>query len=178
MGEHDISINHDARQAQDFMKSLLADVGALEEMIATGRIERDVRRIGAEQEMFLVDSAMRPAPVALEVLKNAGDDRLTTELGKFNLEANLSPRPLAGCGLREMEAEIAELITIARDAARLSNAEVLLTGILPTIRQSDLTLDNLTPNPRYLELSNALSQLRGSAFNIHIKGLDELHADS
>jgi hypothetical protein len=45
---------------------------------------------------------MRPAPVAMEVLKNAGDHRLTTELGKFNLEANLSPRLLAGRGLREM----------------------------------------------------------------------------
>ena len=40
------------------MKSLLADVMALEQMIETGRIETGVRRIGAEQEMFLVDHAM------------------------------------------------------------------------------------------------------------------------
>ncbi len=30
MGEHNISTGHDARQAQAFMKSLLADVAALE----------------------------------------------------------------------------------------------------------------------------------------------------
>src|SRR5262249_14397717 len=53
--------------------------------------------------------------------------------------------------------------------------DVLLTGILPTIRQSDLTLDNLAPIPRYHELNRAMSRLRGGAFNIHIKGLDELH---
>ncbi|HKQ78800.1 MAG TPA: glutamate-cysteine ligase family protein [Blastocatellia bacterium] len=175
MGEHNVSTEHDLRQSKAFMKSLLTDVSALERMIETGRIESGVRRIGAEQEMFLIDRAMRPAPVAKEVLNSAGDHRLTTEIGKFNLEANLSPRPLAGPGLREMEAEISELVAIARRAARGCDADVLLTGILPTIRQSDLTLDNLTQIPRYHELNRAMSQLRGGAFNIHIKGLDELH---
>ena len=176
MGENNVSTEHDLRQSRSFMKSLLADVSALERMIELGRIESGVRRIGAEQEMFLVDRAMRPAPVAMEVLKNAGDHRLTTEIGRFNLEANLLPRLLAGNGLREMERELSELIGIARRAARACDADVLLTGILPTIRQSDLTLDNLTPVPRYCELNRAMSQLRGGAFNIHIKGLDELHA--
>jgi CBS domain-containing protein/gamma-glutamylcysteine synthetase len=175
MGEHNVSTEHLVGQSQAFMKSLLADVAALERMIETGRIESGVRRIGAEQEMFLLDRLMRPAPVALDVLKNANDHRLTTEIGKFNLEANLSPRPLAGRGLREMEEELLELVAIARSAAQGCDAEVLLTGILPTIRQSDLTLDNLTPIPRYHELNRAMSQLRGGAFNIHIKGLDELH---
>ena len=175
MGEHNISTEHDSRQAQAFMRSLLTDVSALERMIEAGRIESGVRRIGAEQEMFLIDRAMRPAPRAMEVLKRAGDCRLTTEIGRFNLEANLSPRPLADHGLREMEGELSELVAIARSAARESEADVLLTGILPTIRQSDLTLDNLAPIPRYHELNRAMGQLRGGAFNIHIKGLDELH---
>src|SRR5262245_36497950 len=175
MGEHNVSTEHDSRRAKAFMKSLLADVSALELMIETGRIESGVRRIGAEQEMFLIDRAMRPSPVAMEVLKSAGDHRLTTEIGKFNLEANLSPRELPGHGLLEMECELAELVEIARRAARRCGADVLLTGVLPTIRQSDLTLDNLTPIPRYHELNRAMSQLRGGAFNIHIKGLDELH---
>jgi CBS domain-containing protein len=175
MGEHNVSTKYDTYQAQAFMKSLLADVAALERMIETARIESGVRLIGAEQEMFLIDQAMRPALVALEVLKTASDRRLTTELGKFNLEANLLPRPLAGRGLREMEEELYELVTIASRVAQSCDADVLLTGILPTIRQSDLTLDNLTPIPRYYELSRAMNQLRGSAYNIHIKGLDELH---
>ncbi len=176
MGEHNVSTKNDAYQARAFMKSLLADVAALEHMIETGRIESGVCRIGAEQEMFLIDRAMRPAPVALEVLKNANDRRLTTELGKFNLEANLSPRPLAGRGLREMEEELSDLMAIASRAVKSCDADVLLTGILPTIRQSDLTPDNMCPIPRYHELSRALNQLRGRAFDIHIKGLDELYA--
>jgi len=174
MGEHNVSANHDLRQEQAFMKSLLADLAALEKVIEQGRIESGARRIGAEQEMFLVDRAMRPAPVALDVLRNVNDERLTTEIGKFNLEANLSPRMLAGRGLREMEREINELISLARTAADKSNAEVVLTGILPTLRQSDLTEDNLTPGERYFALNQAMKHLRGGDFNVHIKGVDEL----
>lgn len=174
MGEHNVSVNQDSRQEQAFMKSLLADLAALEQMIVTGKIERGVRRIGAEQEMFLVDSSMCPAPVAVDVLKFANDDRLTTEIGKFNLEANLSPRLLAGDGLRQMEREINEVVTIARNAAGSISSGIILTGILPTIHQSDLRLENLVPIPRYLALNQAMQQLRGGAFTVHIKGLDEL----
>ena len=48
-------------------------------------------RVGAEQEMFLIDRYLRPAPVSLSVLEHANDQRLTTEIARFNLEANLTP---------------------------------------------------------------------------------------
>ncbi len=50
----------------------------------------------------------------------------------------------------------------------------MLAGILPTLQQSDLTLENLTPIPRYHELNRSVTGLRGGPFSIHIKGLDEL----
>ena len=53
----------------------------------------------------------------------------------------------------------------------------MLAGILPTLRLSDLTLDNLTPNPRYHELNRAVTASRGGPFSIHIKGLDELQIE-
>lgn len=177
MGEHNISVEHDGPQAQAFMQALLNDVTALDQMLHSGRIESGVRRIGAEQEMFLVDREMRPAPVASSVLQRAGESRLTTEIGKFNLEANLSPRLFTGRCLREMEGELMELISIVRQAAKADNADVLLAGVLPTIRRNDLTLDNLTSSPRYDELNRALNQLRGGVYNIHIKGLDELQVE-
>ncbi len=174
MGEHNVSSEQDAAKTQTFMKSLLADVAALEVMLDTGRIESGVHRIGAEQEMFLIDRAMRPASIAQKVLALAGEERLTTEIGLFNLEANLSPQMFDGSCLRKMEAEIDELVAKTRQTAREFDSEVLLCGILPTLRQSDLSLDNITPNPRYYELNRAMQQLRGGDFNVHIKGLDEL----
>ncbi len=101
-------------------------------MLDEGRIESGVRRIGAEQEMFLVDRHMRPAPVAQEVLGRVGDPRLTTEIARFNLEANLTPRLLEGDCLRRMEDEVREVVALVRAGARECGADVLLAGILPT----------------------------------------------
>ena len=92
MGEHHVEQQIDEQKSQAFMKALLADLRALEFMIETGRLESGVTRVGAEQEMFLVDRHMRPAPIAMEVLSRANDPRLTTEIALFNLEANLTPR--------------------------------------------------------------------------------------
>src|ERR1044071_5115232 len=74
-----------------------------------------------------------------------------------------------------MEQELIELIELARESAASQSADVLLSGILPTLRKSDLTLDNLTPVARYHELDRGVIRLRGGPLSIHIKGLDELH---
>ena len=131
-------------------------------------------RIGAEQEMFLIDRYLRPAPVSLEVLKQANDARLTTEIARFNLEANLTPLKLENDCFSRMEQELTEVIEIARNSAATQNVDVLLSGILPTLQKSDLTLDNLTPVARYHELNRGVIRMRGGPLSIHIKGLDEL----
>lgn len=174
MGEHNVSATHDSQLAQSFMHALLNDLSALEQIIEGDGIETGVRRIGAEQEMFLVDLGMRPAPVAPQILQALNEPRLTTEIGRFNLEANLSPQLFtAGC-LRTLEQEVQELVALTREGAAQFEAKVLLAGILPTLRQSDLTLDKLSPGPRYDELNRTLQRLRGGRFYVHIKGLDEL----
>lgn len=176
MGEHNIEQELDEIKVRAYLKALLNDLRALEHMLDNGLIEAGVRRIGAEQEMFLVDQNLRPAPVAEEVLKLVNDPRLTTEIARFNLEANLTPLALDGRALSQMEQELEEVIRLTRDGAKSLGADVLLAGILPTLSMSDLTLENITPNPRYHELNRVISQMRGGEFSIHIKGLDELHA--
>jgi hypothetical protein len=64
MGLQQINEGVDKADMRRFVKALLTDVHALERMIDDGRIESGVRRIGAEQEMFLVDRAMQPAKLA------------------------------------------------------------------------------------------------------------------
>ncbi|HEV2864441.1 MAG TPA: glutamate-cysteine ligase family protein [Pyrinomonadaceae bacterium] len=178
MGEHKVEQGQDERRAGAFMKALLNDLAALERMLDEGRIETGVRRIGAEQEMFLVDPSMGPAPLATEVISRISDPRLTTEIARFNLEANLTPRTLAADCFRRLEQEINEVIGIVRGAARALGADVLLAGILPTLQRRDLTLDSITPVPRYYELNEAVMQQRGGDVSVHMKGLDEIHLSS
>ena len=157
-----------------FAKAVLDDLDALERLVADDRFERDVRRIGAEQEMFLVDETMAPAPVGPEILGKSAEPRLVSELARFNLEANLSPRPWGGRALSALEAELDEVLAIARAAARGADAEVVLFGILPTLRETDLTLDKMTPSPRYQALNRAMTRRRGERFAVDIGRLDQL----
>ena len=52
--------------------------------------------------------------------------------------------------------------------------EILLTGILPTIRKMDVDLKNMTPLQRYRALCQAIDKLRGSDYDLRIQGMDEL----
>ncbi|HXT22498.1 MAG TPA: hypothetical protein VN923_17225, partial [Thermoanaerobaculia bacterium] len=90
MGTHDIAHELDAERLRQFTKKLLTDLRAIERMLEGGAIESGVRRIGAEQELFLVTPRWGAANNNLEILADlADDDHFTTELGKFNLEFNL-----------------------------------------------------------------------------------------
>ena len=146
---------------RSFTKALLTDLRALEKMLDDGMIESGVRRFGCEQEMFLVDHAWRPAPVALQILDLLSEDNFTTELAQFNLEMNIEPMMLEGGCFSGLQVRIEELLSMARTAAHKVGADVVLSGILPTLSKADLTLDNITPKARYYALNEALNKMRG-----------------
>lgn len=175
MGQQDVGEPRDEDESRAFTRALLDDVRALEHMLETGAsFDAATRRIGAEQEMFLVDASGRPASVATRVLDAVREPRLTTELALFNLEANATPLTFEGRCLSSMEREVTELVARAAEAAGPHGAEVVLTGILPTLRREDLSLANMTPRPRYRALNDALCAMRGGDFRIAIRGTDEI----
>lgn len=157
-----------------FTRALLRDLQAMERILAEGQIESGIRRFGAEQEMFLVNEAWRPAPVAVEVLEDVDAEPFTTELARFNLEANLSPRVLEGSCFSDMKEELDGYVDRVREAARRRDCEVVLTGILPTLAKSDLSLDNITPRARYYALNEAMNRAGRGRFRLRIRGTDEL----
>ena len=163
--------------ARAFSKALLKDLQALEKMLENGLIESGVRRFGCEQEMFLVNRAWRPAPVAMEVLERLDGEAFTTELARFNLEMNVDPMMLGGACLSALQKSIEELLDMAREAASEEGADVVLAGILPTLGKSDLTLDNISPMPRYYALNESLTRMRGKAYRLQIQGRDELQIE-
>ena len=170
----DVAPERSPEAIRKFTRALLRDLQAMERILSEGMIESGVRRFGAEQEMFLVNDAWRPAPVAVEVLEDIDDDPFTTELARYNLEANLSPRVLEGSCFSDMKEELDGHVARVREAARRQGADVILTGILPTLSKSDLSLDNITPRARYYALNEAMHHAGGGAFRLRIRGTDEL----
>jgi CBS domain-containing protein len=175
MGEQDVKQFSDEATQQKFMKSLLLDLQAMEYMLENNMFETGIRRIGAEQEMFIVDKARKPGLLALKMLDQIDDERFTHELGLFNVEANLSPYELGGKCLSEMEAEGQYLYKLACEAAAKVGGDIALVGILPTLSKKYLGLDCMVPTPRYHALNNALVKLRGKEFQFSIEGIDQLN---
>ena len=68
MGEMNISREQTEQDRRRFMRAVLNDLNALEMMIDNGLIESGITRIGAEQEMFLVDKNFSPACKSVEIL--------------------------------------------------------------------------------------------------------------
>ncbi len=177
MGVANVRLPGDNAQSQAFVRHILRDLQALEYMIDNDWFETDIVRIGAEQEMCLVDSrTFKAAPINMAVL-----DKLSqypwadTELAKHNLETNLNPHVFSGSALRDLHAEIDSHLRIINEAAAEFNAEVVLTGILPTLRKSDLDLSNLTPRPRYVALMEAIANHKSDrSYEVRLKGIDEL----
>src|SRR5438067_6497411 len=117
----------DARRR--FMRAVLADLRALEQMLASDAFERGVVRIGAEQELFLVDHGYHPAPGALKILERIDDPHFTTELGLFQIEANADPQLLEGKGLAKMEEQLSSLFGKVKKTAADLELHAVLAGI-------------------------------------------------
>ncbi|MBL7471650.1 CBS domain-containing protein [Robertkochia sediminum] len=157
-----------------YNEHLLADIRALETICRQGLIEEDVVRIGAEQELCLVDRNWYPAPLAMELLERLDNERFTTEIAKYNLEINLDPLVLEGKCFRTLLRGLrADLKYVAEKGAEL-DTKVLLTGILPTISLKHLRIDYMAPIDRYHALNKLMRELRGREFDLHIKGIDEV----
>ncbi|TVS08503.1 MAG: CBS domain-containing protein [Phycisphaerales bacterium] len=160
------------------MALLLRDLEALDRMIREGLIEEDRRRIGAEQEMVLVDQDHRPAPKGPEVLERIAasqpDERITGELARFNLECNIPPVEVGAGMLRTLEAGVEETLGNIRKSAAELGCRPLLTGILPTLELRDLGAANITPLERYFALDRLVREMRGRDYELFLRGTDEL----
>jgi CBS domain-containing protein/gamma-glutamylcysteine synthetase len=177
MGEQKVRLIQGGDQMADFVKALLNDVQALKYMLENNWFEEEDMRIGAEQELVMVDNKQyKPAKICMEVLKQMNyPDWLETELASFNLETNLQPRLYEDVCFSEMENEITQNLDLLQIQLDKMDASYVLTGVLPTMRKFDLKLKYLTPKKRYKALMKALrKQLITENFELKILGIDEL----
>jgi len=162
------------KDLNQFTQKLLQDVKALERMLAEGYFSSGKPKIGAEQEICLIDEHFKPAPKVMELLKHLDRRFFTTELAKFNLEANIPPKLFEKSCFRLLENQINELLISLHEEAQKIGVDYAITGILPSIRKFDLELDNMTPLDRYAALVKAINRMRGKVYELRVRGIDEL----
>lgn len=156
-------------------RHLLRDLKALEYMLEHDWFNKLPVHLGAEQEMCLVDHHCKPNPISLQVLDKLNDKSFTTEIAKFNLEVNLPPLEFSGRCLNTLEQITNEKLDSLKKWEKELGFDTVITGILPTLRKSDVEMDNLTPLPRYDAIIKAIKKMRGKNYELRIRGMDELY---
>jgi predicted transcriptional regulator len=175
MGSQSVIAIKTQKDRKDFVLHLLNDIEAFEFMIENNLFETGIQRVGAEQEICIVDKDFRPSTKALEILEKINDTHYTTELALFNLEINLDPFELKNTCFSDLEHQLKTLLNKGyKVAEEIENNKLILSGILPTLRKKDLVFKNVTPFKRYKTLNKVLKKIRGNDFKLHILGIDEL----
>ncbi|MEU8378910.1 glutamate-cysteine ligase family protein [Streptosporangium sp. NPDC048865] len=167
----------DRRRYRDKVRRCL-DVFA--QMLRESRFEFDEPRAGLEIELNLVDERGEATMKNIEVLEAIAEPDWATELGQFNVEINVLPESLEGDGAARLEKVIRDRLNHAEERARTVGGHMVMVGILPTLRESDVHEGTLSANPRYRLLNEQIFAARGEDLHLSIEGDEflETYADS
>jgi gamma-glutamylcysteine synthetase len=174
MGEFKVQKIKNIAQRNNFYAHLLKDMEAFETMLKNNNFDTE-RKIGAEQEMVIIDKEGNPAGQGNALLNRLADEHYTSELAKYNLELNLDPLPLKSQCFNQLIKKLEFYLTKTHEIAQQLNTRIFLTGILPTITKSHLALENMAEEERYKILSDEFLALRGSNFRVYLQGIHDLN---
>ncbi|MCU0668241.1 MAG: glutamate--cysteine ligase [Myxococcota bacterium] len=131
--------------------------------------------VGFELEAWLVDHGLVPAPVNDAYLATLADPLVVPELSRFNVELNGTPCGLGGTAFSALAEELEGTWRRCLDVSHRMDAALVMIGILPTIRRSDLTLANVSALRRYAALYEQIMRLRaGRPVQLDIDGDEPL----
>jgi hypothetical protein len=143
-------------------------------MLAANAFDFKEPTTGTEIELNLVDDNGDPSMRSAEILDVIDDPDFQTELGQFNLEINVRPRPLDRMSLSELETELRAQLNSAEAKARSVGAGLVMIGILPTLFPEHVTAEAITASPRYALLDQQILAARGEDLHLDIRGIEDL----
>ncbi|MET1034134.1 MAG: glutamate--cysteine ligase, partial [Arthrobacter sp.] len=161
-------------QRTRYRERLMENLETFEAYLSEGRFATS-GTIGLELELNLSNEDFTPAMRNAAVLEQIADPAFQTEIGAFNIELNHPALSVSGRGLRELEESLRAQLNRADDRAENVGAEILMVGILPTLRES-LVRDKgwISSGKRYAALNNSVLQARGEDVLIDIVGEERL----
>ncbi len=174
MGTNVTHIDYDEADYRRFDSQLRIDLGALEELLKRPGFACGPASLGAELEISLVNPQGNTKWVNQELLALAKDPQLTLELNRYNLEYNLSPVPAQGSPFSQIGTEMRSKLLGLEALAATLDARPVPIGILPTVSQADISRAAMTESKRYQVLTEQITAMRGSPFEISISGADPL----
>jgi len=177
MGQ-EISLSHfDEGDLTRFHQKLEQETLLLDRLITQKTCSHRDPVAGFEIEAWLVNNNMRPSPINNEYLATLNEPLASTELAKFNIEFNCLPVPLTDNVFGNLHQQLQSIWGKAYQHAESLDHKVVMIGILPTLKQKDLHLGNMSDMHRYRALNEQILQTRGEPIHIDISGTEHLKID-
>ncbi|MCG7905471.1 MAG: glutamate--cysteine ligase, partial [Candidatus Thiodiazotropha taylori] len=171
MGQEITSSNFTEADIAEFQRRLIVETRLLESWFKEGVFDSHGDLGGLELEACILNQAGEPAPLNQQLLAGLDDQFVVPELATFNVEINTTPRRLQADALDRMFEELQGIWRECNAQAETLSARMGMVGILPSLRQADLSLENMSPLNRYRALNDQVFKLRrGQPVELHIDG--------
>ena len=106
MGDEVVVTAYTREDRQRYREKVRQDLDVFELMLAQSIFDFERPLIGMEIELNLVDEGYQPRMTNAEVLERIADPGFQTEIGQFNIELNVDPRPMPGDAAIELEGDL------------------------------------------------------------------------
>ncbi len=137
--------------------------------------------IGLELETWLVDQNFQPMPQNRKFLDLLADPLVVPELSKYNAELNAEPQVMGPFSLSSLSSQLKQTWQRMQKTMQELDGHMMMVGILPTLRDSMLSLDMLSDMDRYRALNEQVFRIRkGQPIQLKIQGnetLESTHLD-
>lgn len=176
MGEEISTLNFSPSDYEGFADRMRDELAQLRSWQQQGAFVDGPMTTGLELEAWLLEADVQPAPDNELFLESLSSDLVVPELAKFNFELNVQPQLVAGVGLEQMQQELCATWQLCGERASQLNRRITCIGILPTVTQPMLCLQNMTPRTRFAALNRQVVRMRrGAPLSLDVEGIDELH---
>ncbi len=176
MGDEISQSHFSAGDFQAFDTHLETETALLGDWFADAMFSARAPVCGLEVEAWLIDSEARPCAENQRFLASLDSEMVVPELARFNFELNVEPQALTGQAMSRLEQALSGTWRDCRHVATQLGCRPLMIGILPSVRQDDLTLENMSDLKRYRALNEQVLRLRqGEPIQLDIHGREHLN---
>lgn len=178
MGQEINQTQFNEQAFKEYERRLFNEAKLLQAQLSEGYFSNVGEIGGYELESWLVDHNYFPAPINQSFLTRLNNPLVVPELSRFNVELNSVPLPLQGNVLSAIAQELDRNWQQCQEVAHGMDSVLMMVGILPTVRQTDLCLANMSDSKRYRALNQqVLMQRAGRSLRIRIDGRENLAID-
>jgi gamma-glutamyl:cysteine ligase YbdK (ATP-grasp superfamily) len=170
MGQDIEAVTFTREQRQRYREKVTLCLDVFERMLAYSRFDFERQMTGMEIELNLVGEDYRPMMDNAQVLAHIADPEFQTELARYNIEFNVTPRPLPGNSALELESDLRVSLNRAERKCTDLGTHIIMVGILPTVMPEHFEGEWMSANVRYRALNDAVLNARGEDVYLDIEG--------